>query len=95
MFSSVINIRFKPERLNDGVAFARSVTAKLEGVPGIREFTVISTGDDGYAVFVIYNSKDEWEAAGPKAQELLGGLADMVAAAPERTGGEVLVNHVY
>ena len=95
MFSTVINIKFKPGKIDEAVELSRSAVSKLEGVPGIIEYTVINTGDDSAAVFVIYDSKDDWEAAAPKAQEILGGFADLVAAAPERAGGDVVVNHIF
>ena len=52
-------------------------------------------GDDAGLVLTIYDSQAQQEAATSKAQVLLGRLAGIVAAAPERKGGEVVFNETY
>lgn len=95
MFASVIDIKFKPGSRNQYLDFAQGVAAKLEGIPGIRECTIVDRGDDSSLALVAYDSRKDWEAAAPKAQEILGGLADIAAAPPKRVGGEVVVNRIY
>ncbi len=95
MYASTITVTMRPDMHNEGIAFAHAVTAQLTELNGIREYTAIETGENTMLVIVIYDSQQDWETAAPTAQSILGGMADMVAAPPQRVGGEVIINHVY
>jgi len=95
MFASTLTIQLKSGAKSKFSEFALSVIPRLKDQTGIREYTVIDQGDDTSLVIVIYDSKEQWEAAAPKAREILGDLDSLVAAPPERVGGEVIVNCIY
>lgn len=94
MFASVLEFRFKPEALDQGIEFARSLRPELEQLDGLKQFIVIKTGEDTQLGIVIYESQAQQEAATPRAREIMGRMADMLAAPPERKGCEVVVNEV-
>ena len=95
MYASVINFQFKPGKTDEATAMAAAMSPELESVPGIRQFLVIDQGDDNGLAVVVYNSQADQEAATPKARELLGNMAELYAAPPERKGGEVTVNESF
>ncbi len=95
MYASVINFQLKPGKTDEATAMAEAMRPELESVPGIRQFIVIDQGDDNGLAVVIYNSQADQEAATPKAQELLGSMAELYAAPPERKGCEVTVNESF
>ena len=62
---------------------------------GIKQILSIDRGGDNGLVIAVYESQAAQEAAGPKAQEILSLLADLLEAQPERQGCEVLVNESF
>ena len=56
---------------------------------------LLNKGDDNALLLAFYDTAEEQQAATSKAQELLGQLANLFAAPPERTQVEVAINHTY
>jgi hypothetical protein len=95
MFASVIEFQMLPGKMEDAAEFAGSLRSQLEQLDGLKQFITIDRGNDKALTLVIYESQAQWEAAGPKAQEILGKMAELVAAPPNREGCEVTVNEVF
>ncbi len=95
MYASVVEIQLKPGKMDEATEIARAMRPDLEQLNGLKQFIVIDHCHDKFLAVVIYEGKADREAATPKAQELLGRLAELVAAPPERMGCEVTVNEVF
>jgi hypothetical protein len=91
MHASVIEITFKAGSQDEATALTEKLVDQLnERVAGLRGFLVIDRGDNKATAVAMYESKENWEAAAPVAQEILGQLAPFMAGMPERAGCEVL-----
>ena len=95
MYASVVEIQLKPGKMGEATEIARAMRPDLEQINGLKQFIVIDHCHDKLLAVVIYEGKADREAATPKAQELLGRLAELAAAPPERMGCEVTVNEVF
>ena len=95
MSASVVEIQLKPGKMGEATEMMRAVRPELEQSNGLKQRVVIDHCHDRLHAVVIYESKADQEAATPKAQELLGRLAELAAAPPERMGCEVTVNEVF
>jgi hypothetical protein len=73
---------------------ARQMKSEL-GQMGMKQFIVADKGDDSSTLLALYDTAEDQEAAGPKAAELLGRLADLFAAPPERKQVEVPINFSF
>ena len=52
-------------------------------------------GDDRALVVAIYDTEQHQSAAGPIAQQLLGRMASLMAAPPNREACEVIVHEAF
>ena len=95
MYASVIGIQLKPGKMDEATEIARAMRPDLKQLNGLKQFVVIDHCHDKLLAVVIYEGKADQEAATPKAQEIIGRLAELVAAPPERMGCEVIVNEVF
>ncbi len=95
MFTSVIEFQILPGKMEEAIEFAGSLGSELEQIDGLKQFITIDRGNDRALSLVIYESQAQWEAAGPRAQEILGRMAGLVAAPPNREGCEVPVNQTF
>tara|TARA_B100000315_G_scaffold252191_2_gene288443 strand:+ start:15 stop:302 length:288 start_codon:yes stop_codon:yes gene_type:complete len=95
MYTSIIEIQFQPGKMDEATKMAKGMTPELGQIDGCRQFIVIDQGEDSCLVLALYDSKAQQEAAAPKAQELLGRVGVLAAAAPERKGGDVVVNATF
>ena len=95
MFASVIAFQFQPGKTEEAIELAGSLRSELEQLDGLKPFIPINRGNDRGLSIVIYESQARWEAAGPRAQEILGRMASLVAAPPSREGCDVPVNDVF
>jgi len=95
MYASVVEIQLKPGKMDEATEIARAMRPDLEKINGLKQFIVIDHCHDKFLAVVIFEGKADQEAATPKAQELLGRLAELAAAPPERMGCEVTVNEVF
>ena len=81
--------------MDEAMEITEGMMPDLAQLDGLRQFIVVDKGNDAGLVLAIYDSQAQQQAATPKAQELLGRLAAICAAAPERKGGEVTFNETY
>ena len=95
MYASVVEIQLKPGKMDEATEIARAMRPDLEQLNGLKQFVVIDHCHDKLLAVVIYEGKADQEAATPKAQEIIGRLAELVAGPPERMGCEVIVNEVF
>ena len=95
MYASVVEIQLKPGKMDEATKMVRAMRPDLEQLNGLKQLVVIDHCHDRFLAVAIYEGKADREAATPKAQELLGRLAELAAAPPERMGCEVTVNEVF
>ncbi len=95
MYASVIEIQLKPGKMDEATEMVRAMRPDLEKFNGLKQLVVIDHCHDRLLDVVIYEGKADQEAATPKAQELIGRLAELAAAPPERMGCAVTVNEVF
>ena len=95
MYSSVLEIQLKPGKMDEATEIVSAMRPELEQINGLKQFVAIDHCHDKFLAVVIYEGKADQEAATPKAQEIIGRLAELVAAPPERMGCEVIVNEVF
>ena len=78
-----------------GLDHVVALRPQLEQIDGLNQMISIDRGDDKVTVVVIYDSKAQREAAAEQARAVLAGIAEFVAAPPERQGFEILVHAKY
>ena len=94
MYASFIEAQLKPGKMGEAVEMAKQMEAELEPM-GMKQFIIINRGGDRSTMLALYDTAADQEAAGPKAAELLGRLADLFAAPPERNQVEVPINFTF
>ena len=94
MYASYIEMRLKPGKMADAIEMAKQMEADL-GQMGMKQFIIVDRGNDSSTLVALYDTAEDQEAAGPKAAELLGRLADLMAAPPDRKQVEVPINFIY
>ena len=94
MYASYIEVQFKPGKTAEAMEMARQMKSEL-GQMGMKQFIVADKGDDSSTLLALYDTAEDQEAAGPKAAELLGRLANLFAAPPERKRVEVPINFSF
>ena len=92
MFASVIDVQLKPGTLDEAMGITRAALPEMREIPDLKQLISIDKGNDQGLVIAIYESQAAQEAAAPKAQEVLGRIAGLAAAPPQRLGCEVLIN---
>ena len=95
MYTSIIEIQIQSGKMDEALEITEAMKPDLAQLDGLRQFIVIDKGNDAILVLAIYDSQAQQEAAGPKAQELLGRMGALCTAAPERKSGDVKVNEHY
>ena len=94
MYASYIEMQLKPGTMADAMEMTRQMEADL-GQMGMKQFIIVDRGNDSSTLVALYDSAEDQEAAGPKAAELLGRLADLMAAPPDRKQVEVPLNFIF
>ena len=94
MYASYIEMQLKPGKTAEAMEMAKQMEEEL-GQMGIKQFIIADKGNDSSSLLAIYDTAEAQEAAGPRAAELLGRLADLFAAAPERKQVEVPINFSF
>ena len=94
MYCSVIDIEIQPGKFEQAKAQATAMLPEYQKL-GCKQFILVDRGNDSFTVIAIYESQAKQEEATPKAQELLGTLAEMMKTPPERKGAEIIINEVY
>ena len=94
MYASYIEMQLKPGKMADAIEMAKQMEVDL-GQMGMKQFIIIDRGNDSSTLVALYDTAEDQEAAGPKAAELLGRLADLMAAPPDRKQVEVPINFIF
>jgi|TARA_B110000014_G_scaffold238576_1_gene205310 hypothetical protein len=94
MYASYIEMQLKPGKMADAIEMAKQMEADL-GQMGMKQFIIVDRGNDSSTLVALYDTAEDQEAAGPKAAELLGRLADLMAAPPDRKQVEVPINFIF
>ena len=94
MYASYIEMQLKPGTMAEAIEMTKQMEADL-GQMGMKQFIIVDRGDDSSTLVALYDTAEDQEAAGPKAAELLGRLADFMAAPPDRKQVEVPINFIF
>ena len=94
MYASYIEMQLKPGTMAEAMEMTRQMEADL-GQMGMKQFIIVDRGNDSSTLVALYDTAEDQEAAGPKAAELLGRLADLMAAPPDRKQVEVPINFIF
>ena len=94
MYASYIEMQLKPGKMAEAIEMAKQMEADL-GQMGMKQFIIVDRGNDSSTLVALYDTAEDQEAAGPKAAELLGRLADLMAAPPDRKQLEVPINFIF
>jgi len=94
MYASYIEMQLKLGTMADAIEMAKQMEADL-GQMGMKQFIIVDRGNDSSTLVALYDTAEDQEAAGPKAAELLGRLADLMAAPPDRKQVEVPINFIF
>ena len=94
MYASYIEMQLKPGKMAEAIEMTKQMEADL-GQMGMKQFIIVDRGNDSSTLVALYDSAEDQEAAGPKAAELLGRLADFMAAPPDRKQVEVPINFIF
>ena len=94
MYASYIEMQLKPGKMVEAIQMTKQMEADL-GQMGMKQFIIVDRGNDNSTVLALYDTAEDQEAAGPKAVELLGRLADLMAAPPDRKQVEVPINFIF
>ena len=94
MYASYIEMQLKLGTMADAIEMAKQMEADLEQM-GMKQFIIVDRGNDSSTLVALYDTAEDQEAAGPKAAELLGRLADLMAAPPDRKQLEVPINFIF
>ena len=90
MYATVMEMQFKPGTQDEATALTDELVNELAGqVQGLKSFIALDRGDNRGTVIAVYDTKENWEAAAPVAQQILGRLGGFLSAMPERAGCEV------
>ena len=87
-------MQLKPGKMAEAVEMTKELESEL-GQMGMKQFIIADKGDGSSFVLATYDSAEAQEAAGPKAAEILGRLAGLVAAPPVRKQIEIPINFVF
>ena len=94
MYASYIELQHKPGKTAGAINMTKQMEADL-GQMGMKQFIIVDKGDDSSTPITLYDTAQAYYAAGPKAAELLGNLADFLAEPPERKQVEVPINFIF
>ena len=94
MYASYIEMQLKPAKMAEAIEMTKQMEADL-GQMGMKQFIIVDRGNDSSTLVALYDTAEDQEAAGPKAAELLGRLADLMAAPPDRKQVEVPITFIF
>ena len=95
MYASHIEIQLQSGKTAEAIQRTKDLIPKIGEIPKINRFMVLDKGDDNFLFIAFYDTAEDQVAATPKAQEVIGILADLAAAPPERIQVEVAIDHTY
>ena len=95
MYASHVEVQVQSGKTAEAIQRTKDLIPQIGEIPKIKRFMLIDKGDDKALFIAFYDTAEDQEAAGPKAAELLGRLADLFAAPPERKQVEVPINFSF
>ena len=95
MNASHVEVQVQSGKAAEAIQRTKELTVDIGTIPNIKRFMLIDQGDDKALFIAFYDTAEEQERATPKAQELLGALADLMAAPPKRIQVEVAIDHTF
>ena len=95
MYASYIEAKVKSGTSAKAIALAKNMISDVGEIPNVKKFILIDKGNDNILLLAFYDTAEDQVAATPKAQEVIGILADLAAAPPERVQVEVAIDHTY
>ena len=95
MYASYIEAKVKSGTSAKAIELAKNMISDVGEIPNVKKFILIDKGNDNILLLAFYDTADDQVAATPKAQEVIGRLADLAAAPPERVQVEVAIDHTY
>ena len=95
MYASYIEAKVKSGTSAKAIELAKNMISDVGEIQKLKRFMVLNKGDDKATFLAFYDTAEDQVAATPKAQEVIGLLADLAAAPPERVQVEVAIDHTY
>ena len=95
MYASHVEVQLQSGKTAEAIQRTKDLIPKIGEIPKIKRFMVLDKGDDNFLFIAFYDTAEDQVAATPKAQEVIGILADLTAAPPERVQVEVAIDHTY
>ena len=95
MYASYVEAKLKSGTSAKAIEMTKNMISDVGEIPNVKKFILIDKGNDNILLLAFYDTAAEQEAATPKAQEVIGILADLAAAPPERVQVEVAIDHTY
>ena len=95
MYASYNEVHLKSGKTAEAIEITKDLIPQIGEIPRIKRFMLIDKGDDKALFIAFYDTAEDQVAATPKAQEVIGILADLAAAPPERVQVEVAIDHTY
>ena len=92
MYASYIQMKFKPGMKQAAMDYAVGLRSQMEQIEGANQILLIDGPGDEALAIAIYDSEAHQEAAAEKAQAVMAGMAEYLAAPPERQGRKILLN---
>ena len=95
MYASHVEVQVQSGKMAEAIQRSKDLINEVNQIPNIRRFMVLDKGNDKALFLAFYDTAEDQVAATPKAQEVIGLLADLAAASPERIQVEVAIDHTY
>ena len=95
MYASHVEVQIQSGKTAEAIQRTKDLIPQIGEIPNIKRFMLLDKGNDKALFIAFYDTAEEQEGATPKAQEIIGRLADLAAAPPERVQVEVAIDHTY
>ena len=95
MYASHVEVQVQSGKMGEAIQRTKDLINDVGEIPKLRRFMVLDKSDDKALFLAFYDTAEDQVAATPKAQEVIGRLADLAAAPPERVQAEVAIDHTY
>ena len=95
MYASHVEVQVQSGKTAEAIQRTKDLIPQIGEIPRIKRFMLIDKGDDKALFIAFYDTAGDQVAATPKAQEIIGRLADLAAAPPERVQVEVVIDHTF
>ena len=90
MYIRITTMSYDPDREGEFMAIADAARDEMKGIEGLQSIRTVRVADGKLVVGATYDNEESANAAMPKSQGILGGLAAVLTAPPERQEGPVI-----